>query len=138
LTYEILSNGADNGSDRSQTITISTTDFQGNTTDPQGYESEYCLETKTAFTQLVIPSPGTQCYSTPIPAGCSLQPASSTTLPDGSPGFVGLLPDCGNQALEVNCGKLPGVLSRQNAGAGEPVHTVVVAIPPGFDMRGSN
>jgi hypothetical protein len=138
LTYENLSNGADNGSDRSETITTNTTDYQSNTTDPQGYESEYCFETKTPFTQLVIPTPGTQCYSTPTPAGCSLAPANSILLPDGTPGFVGLLPNCGNQALEVNCGKLPGVSSRQNPGAGEAVHTVVIAIPPGFDWRGGN
>jgi len=128
LTYENLSNGADNGSDRSQMIAINTTDFQT-------YESEVCLETKTPFTQLVNPSPETQC--TPW-SGCSLAPANSILLPDGTAGFVGLLPDCGKQALQVNCSKLPGVFSRQNAGAGEPVHTIVAAIPHGFDMRMGN
>jgi hypothetical protein len=118
LTYENLSNGADNGSDRSQTITINTTDFNG-------YVSEACLETAKQFTQLVIAPDGTE----------SLAPANPTTLPDGTPGFQGLLPDCGNQALQVNCNKNPGVLLRQTTGN---VHTIVVAIPPGFDMRMSN
>jgi hypothetical protein len=132
LTYENLSNGADNGSDRSQTITIKTTDFQPSPNFPNGYVAEACLETRMPFTQLVIASDGTQ----------SLAPANPTTLPDGTPGFQGLLADCGNQPLQVNCNKNPGVLSRQTTFAADGTtpltHTLVVAIPPGFDMRISN
>jgi hypothetical protein len=124
LTYENLSNGADNGSDRSQTVTIKTTEFPKTATSP-GYVAEACFETRMQFTQLVIAPDGTE----------SLAPANPTTLPDGTPGFQGLLPDCGNQALQVNCNKNPGVLLRQTSGT---VHTLVAAIPPGFDMRISN
>jgi hypothetical protein len=120
LSYENLSNGADNGSDRSQTITINTTDFPG-------YVAQACLETKLQFTQLVIAPDGTE----------SLAPANPTTQPDGTPGFQGLLPDCGNGPLQVNCNKNPGVLQRQRS-ADDKTHTLVVAIPPGFDMRISN
>lgn len=122
LTYENLSNGADNGADRSQTITINTTDFPG-------YVAQACLETKMQFTQLVIAPDGTQ----------SLAPANPTTLPDGTPGFQGLLPDCGNQALQVNCSKNPGVLQRQTTVTAQgTTHTLVAAIPPGFDLRAGN
>lgn len=128
LAYENLSNGADNGSDRSQTITIDTTDFSG-------YVSQACLETTKQFTALVIAPDGTR----------SLAPASSTTLPDGSPGFQGLLPDCGTQPLQplqVDCNKNPGVLQRQTTfgpdGVTPLTHTLVAAIPPGFDLRISN
>ena len=122
LTYENLSNGADNGADRSQTITINTTDFPG-------YVAQGCLETTRQFTQLVIAPDGTQ----------SLAPANPTTLPDGTPGFQGLLPDCGNQALQVNCTKNPGVLQRQTSVTAQgTTHTLVAAIPPGFDLRAGN
>jgi hypothetical protein len=122
LTYENLSNGSDNGSDRSQTITINTTDFPG-------YVAEGCLETRMQFTQLVIAPDGTR----------SLAPANPTTLPDGTPGFQGLLPDCGNQALQVNCNKNPGVLQRQTTVTAQgTTHTLVAAIPPGFDLRAGN
>lgn len=124
MTYENLSNGADNGSDRSQTITINTTDFQG-------YSSNVCFATNVQFTQLVIAPDGTE----------SLAPATATTLPDGSQGFEGLLPDCGNHALEVNCNKTPGVVSgsRQTTVTSQgTTHTIAAAIPPGFDWWGSN
>jgi hypothetical protein len=125
LTYENLSNGADNGSDRSQTVTINTTDFSG-------YVSEVCFEDTKQFTQLVIASEGTE----------SLAPANPTTLPDGSPGFQGLLPDCGTkplQPLQVYCTKNPGVSQRQTTTTTQgTTHTVVVAIPPGFDLRMGN
>lgn len=125
LTYENLSNGADNGSDRSQTITINTTDFSG-------YVSEVCFEDTKQFTQIVIASNGTE----------SLAPANPTTLPDGSRGFQGLLPDCGTkpwQPLEVDCRKNPGVVQRQTTTTTQgTTHTVVAAIPPGFDWRMGN
>lgn len=125
LTYENLSNGADNGSDRSQTITINTTDFSG-------YVSQACLETTKQFTQLVIAPDGTE----------SLAPANPTTLPDGSPGFQGLLPNCSTkppQPLQVNCGKNPGVLLRQTTVTAQgTTHTLEAAIPPGFDLRMGN
>jgi hypothetical protein len=118
LTYENLSNGAG----RSQTITINTTDFPG-------YVAQACLETSAQFTQLVIAPDGTE----------SLAPANPTTLPDGSPGFQGLLPDCGTQTLQVNCSKNPGVVQRvTNVSAQGTTHTLVAAIPPGFDLRIGN
>jgi hypothetical protein len=125
LTYENLSNGADNGSDRSQTVTINTTDFSG-------YVSQACLETTAQFTQLVIAADGTE----------SLAPANPTTLPDGSPGFQGLLPNCRTkqwQPLQVNCSKYPGVLQRQTTVTAQgTTHTLVAAVPPGFDLRMGN
>jgi hypothetical protein len=125
LTYENLSNGADNGSDRSQTITINTTDFPG-------YVSQACLETTAQFTQLVISADGTE----------SLAPANPTTLPDGSPGFQGLLPNCKTkpwQPLQVNCTKNPGVLQRQTTVTAQgTTHTLVAAVPPEFDLRIGN
>jgi len=125
LTYENLSNGADNGSDRSQTIMINTTDFPT-------YVAQACFETTKKFTQLVIAPNGTE----------SLAPANPTTLPDGTAGFQGLLPDCTtwpSQPLQVNCKKNPGVLQRQTTTTTQgTTHTLVAAIPPGFDMRISN
>jgi hypothetical protein len=125
LTYEALSNGADNGSDRSETITINTTDFSG-------YVAQACYETSMQFTQLVIASNGTE----------SLAPANPTTLPDGTPGFQGLLPDCATwppHPLQVDCSENPGVLQRQTTVTAQgTTHTLVAAIPPGFDMRMGN
>ena len=117
LTFYNLFNGADNGSDRSETVTINTTNFAG-------YESEVCFETNMPFTQLVIAPDGTE----------SLAPADQV----GNV-FVGLLPDCATSELQANlqvdCNTNPGVLQRENVGEGDPVHTVVVAVPPGFDPR---
>jgi hypothetical protein len=123
LTYLNLSGGSNNGSDRSQTITIVTTDFPG-------YSAEGCFETAAPFTQLVIdPTTGAE----------SLAPASGTKMPDGTigPPFQGLLPDCGNQTLQVNCNKNPGVVLRQTAPDGK-THTLQVQVPPGFDSRIGN
>jgi hypothetical protein len=124
LTSENLSNGPD----RSQTITINTTHFNG-------YVAQACFETTTQFTQLMIAPDGTE----------SLAPANPTTLPDGSPGFIGLLPDCATsppQPLQVDCGKNPGVVSRQTTFAADGTtpltHTLVAAVPPGFDSRIGN
>jgi hypothetical protein len=117
-TFENLSNGADNGSDRSQMITINTTDFVG-------YRAEACYASTAQFMQKVI---------NPKTGAVSLAPANPTTLPDGTtPGFQGLLPDCGNNPnTEVNCSKLPGVSLRQTSPDGT-VHTLVVTVAPGFD-----
>jgi len=120
LTYETLSGGTNNGSDRTQRVTINTTDFPG-------YVAEACFETAMQFTQLVIAADGAE----------SLAPANPTTLPDGSPGFQGLLPDCGDGALQVDCSENPGVVERQTCWGGT-VHQLMAAIPPGFDMRISN
>jgi hypothetical protein len=123
LTYENLSNGAG----RSQTITITTTDYSA-TADHPGYQAEGCFETAQLFTMKVID---------PTTKAVSLAPANPTTLPDGTPGFQGLLPDCGTQALQVNCSKNPGVSLRQTSADGT-VHTLVVIVPPGFDARIGN
>jgi len=116
-TFETLFNGADNGLDRSQTVTINTTDFEG-------YRSEVCFESNVPFTQLVIAPDGTE----------SLAPADQV-----GDVFLGLLPDCATselrEDLQVDCNTNPGVLERENAGEGNPVHTIVFAIPPGFDPR---
>jgi hypothetical protein len=117
LTYDNLSN--DSG--RTQTITITTTNY------PQ-YDAEGCFETAKQFTQKVI---------NPTTGAVSLAPANPTTLPDGSPGFQGLLPDCGNGALQVDCSKNPGVSLRQTSPDGT-THTLVVIVPPGFDARIGN
>jgi len=119
LTYENLSNGGDKGSDRSQTITINTTNFEG-------YRHEVCLETSMPFTQVLIAWDGTR----------SLAPADKV----GNV-FLGLLPDCSTsppQPMQVSCSKNPGILQRLNVGDTDPVHTIVAAIPPGFDMRIGN
>jgi hypothetical protein len=117
LTYDNLSNGGD----RSQTITINTTDFVG-------YVSEACLETSRAFTQLVIAPDGTE----------SLAPATQT----GPSTFQGLLPDCATsrpQPLQVNCSKNPGVQARQTTVTAQgTTHTLIATIPPGFDLRLGN
>jgi hypothetical protein len=119
--YGVLSNGADNGSDRTITTSITTTPFSG-------YQQEFCLETGKAFTQKVI-SGG---FST-------LAPASPTIQPDGSPGFQGLLPDCSTppqQPLQVDCSKNPGVLRRVANADGTT--TTVAILPPGYDFRAGN
>ena len=114
FSYWKLSNGADNGSGRSQTVSITTTPPSS------GFLQEFCLETSQQFTQKVLP------------AG-NLEPANQVTLPDGSPGFQGLLPNC---VTQVDCKKLPGVLRRVTNPDG--TRTTVAMIPPGFDARGYN
>jgi hypothetical protein len=116
--------GGNNGSDRSQTITITTTDFLG-------YEPEGCFETTAPFTQAVID------LTTTPPTTVALIPA--TKPPDNTQVYQGLLPDCGTQALQVNCNKNPGVLERQTTvTANGTTHTLVVQVPPGFDSRIGN
>jgi hypothetical protein len=119
-----------NGADRSQTITINTTDFQGLLINGSlvSYVSEACFETSATFTQLVIAPDGTK----------SLAPATQT----GPSTFQGLLPDCVTsppQPLQVDCAKNPGVQSRQTTVTAQgTTHTLVATIPPGFDLRINN
>jgi hypothetical protein len=126
LTSLNLSGGTNNGSDRSQTITITTTHFAD-------YEAEACFETAVPFTQAMVDANGHT---------VALIPATLTTLPDNTKVYQGLLPDCGNQALQVNCNKNPGVASRQTTFASDGTtpltHTLVAQIPPGFDSRIGN
>jgi hypothetical protein len=119
--YGVLSNGADDGSDRTITTSITTTPFPG-------YQQEFCLETGKPFTQKVI--------SGGLP---TLAPASPTIQPDGTPGFQGLLPDCRTspqQPLQVDCTKNPGVLRRVSNADGTT--TTVAVLPPGYDFRAGN
>ena len=119
--YGALSNGADNGVDRTITTSITTTVFPG-------YQQEFCLETGKPFTQKVT--------SGVFP---TLAPAASTTQPDGSPGFQGLLPDCDTsplQPLQVDCAKNPGVQQRVLNPDGTT--TTVAVLPPGYDFRAGN
>ena len=76
-----------------------------------------------------------------VKLGARLMPAAQT----GPSTYQGLLPDCAtspSQPLQVNCNKTPGVLQRQTTFAADGktplAHTLLVAIPPGFDMRISN
>jgi hypothetical protein len=126
LTSLNLSGGGNNGSDRSQTITITTTHFPD-------YVAEGCFETAVPFTEKVV-----------VSGVVSLKQTTQTMLPDGTIVFQGLLPDCGTQTNQVNCNKTPGVVSRQTTFAtdGPPptplTHTLVVQVPPGFDSRIGN
>lgn len=119
FTYWDMFNGADNGSDRSQTVSITTTPGF------PGYDQEFCFVSELQFTQKTATSP-----SGPF----GLAPATPTTFPDGGRGYQGLLPDCGSRPLPpltVDCTKLPGVLQRLTNNDGTT--TTVAAIPPGFD-----
>jgi hypothetical protein len=120
--YWNLSNGADNGSDRSQTVSITTTFYDG-------YDPHVCFFTSKPFTQVVL--------TNGIPS--ALAPATATTV-DGTVGYQGLLPDCGTKPLQpyqVDCTKNPGL---QQRGVTNPDGTVtsVIAVPPGFDARAYN
>jgi hypothetical protein len=119
--YGVLSNGADNGSDRTITTSITTTPFSG-------YQQEFCLETGKSFTQKVISA-----------GFATLAPAAPTIQPDGSAGYQGLLPDCGTsplQPLQVDCSKNPGVSQRVVNADGTT--TTVAVLPPGYDFRAGN
>lgn len=118
--YWNLSGGANNGSDRSQTVSITTTPYPG-------YTSDVCFFTTKQFNQIVLPDRST------------LVPANPTTV-DGTAGYQGLLPDCGSKPLQpgqVDCTKNPGLLSRGVTNADGTV-TSVIAVPPGFDARAYN
>jgi hypothetical protein len=120
--YGVLSNGADNGSDRTITTSITTTPFSG-------YQQEFCLETGKLFTQKIIPLMGAP----------FLAAANATTMPDGTPGYQGLLPDCGNpplQPLQVDCTKNPGV--QQRLANPDGTSTTTAVLPPGYDFRAGN
>jgi hypothetical protein len=117
MTFQSLSNG---GSDRSQTITIQTTDFLG-------YQSEVCFATTVPFTALNLSTGQLQAANGPL------------QLPDGTQGgFEGVLPDCGNQANQVNCNKTPGVVAGSRNLPGSNPHTIAAQIPPGFDSWAGN
>ena len=120
--YWNLSNGADDGSDRSQTVSITTTFYSG-------YDAHVCFFTTKPFKQVVL--------TNGMPS--ALVPATPTTV-DGTAGYQGLLPDCGNKPLapyQVDCTKNPGL---QQRGVMNPDGTVtsVIAVPPGFDARAYN
>jgi hypothetical protein len=118
-TYWDMFNGADNGSDRLQTVSITTTPGF------PGFQQELCFVSHQQFTMKT-------CDSTT--GSCVLAPANPTTFSDGSPAFEGLLPDCGTKPLPpltVDCSKLPGVLERLTNSDGTT--TTVGSIAPGFD-----
>jgi hypothetical protein len=120
--YWNLSNGADNGSDRSQTVSITTTFYSG-------YDAHVCFFTAKPFKQVVL--------TNGMPS--ALVPATATTV-DGTAGFQGLLPDCGTKPLQpyqVDCTKNPGLQQRGVMNADGTV-TSVIAVPPGFDARAYN
>jgi hypothetical protein len=117
--FDTLSGG---GSDRSQTISITTTLYPG-------YVQEVCNAALASFTDKVIAADGT----------VSLGKSTKVILPDGSTGYQGLLADCGTKGQplgpnQVDCSKYPGVernLSNPNNGDGTA--TVVFVEPAGFD-----
>jgi hypothetical protein len=125
--YDKLSSG---GSDRAQTVTITTT-TEGLL--PGQYVQEVCNADNKPFTAKVID---------PNTGAVTLAPAVATTLPDGTAGFQGLLPDCGTKPLasnQVDCTKNPGVeRGLSSPPDSTPTSTTVVAIPAGFDgFRGN-
>jgi hypothetical protein len=118
-TYWDMFNGADNGEDRSQTVSITTTPGF------PGFQQELCLVSHQQFTMKTFDS---------SIGSYVLAPANPTTFSDGSPAFEGLLPDCGNKPLPpltVDCSKLPGVLQRLTNSDGTT--TTIGSIAPGFD-----
>jgi hypothetical protein len=122
-----------NGSDRSETVSITTTPYSG-------YQPQVCYFTTKQFTALEptngVPNPCTSAVSN----GECLALASPTKI-DGTPGYQGLLADCGTKPLPpltVDCSKNPGVTER---GVGNPIvgpFTTVIAVPPGFDAKSFN
>jgi hypothetical protein len=120
--YWNLSDGSDDGSDRSQTVSITTTP-------DSSYDPHVCFFTAKPFTQVVLTN------GTPS----ALIPATQTTV-DGTPGYQGLLPDCGTKPLQpyqVDCTKNPGLQQRGVTNSDGTV-TSVIAVPPGFDARAYN
>jgi hypothetical protein len=120
------------GSDRAQTVTITTT-IQ-NYPSTGHYVQEVCLDSNKPFTAKVVDA-----NDNFVPP---LVPAHQTTLPDGSLGYQGLLPDCGTKPLaanQVDCSKNPGVeRNLSNPDNGDGTSTTVIASPPGFDaLRGN-
>jgi hypothetical protein len=120
-----------NGSDRSQTVSITTT-----ITGYFGYEAEVCYFTSQPFTVLELtagtPEP---CSSAPQNGEC-LAPAYATTI-GGTPGYEGLLAFCGTKPLApltVDCNKNPGV-TQLGTSNGDGTVTSVIQVPPGFDAR---
>jgi hypothetical protein len=112
-----LGNG---GSDRSQTVTITTTFYSG-------YQAQVCYFTTKQFTALQIDANGN---------ATGLASATPTTV-DGVAGFQGLLADCGSKPLPpntVDCNKNPG-LAQRGTDNGDGTRTTVIAVPPGFDAH---
>jgi hypothetical protein len=79
---------------------------------------------------LLAPFPFTEINESTNPP--SLTPAPATTLPDGSSGFAGLLPDCGKKNLQVDPTTNPCVVSRTgtNTLSGGTL-TITISIPAG-------
>jgi hypothetical protein len=110
---------SDGGSDRSQTVAITTTFYSG-------YQAQVCYFTTKQFTALQL--------TNGQPSG--LVPATPTTV-DGVAGFQGLLADCGSKPLPpltVDCSKNPG-LTQRGTDNGDGTRTTVIAVPPGFDAH---
>ena len=121
--YWNLSNGADNGSDRSQTVSITTTP-------DSSYDPHVCFFTAKPFTQVVLTKGNPP----------ALAPATGPINIDGTIGYQGLLPDCGTKPLQpyqVDCTKNPGLQQRGVTNSDGTV-TSVIAVPPGFDARAYN
>jgi hypothetical protein len=120
--YWNLSGSADNGSDRSQKVSITTTP-------DSSYDPHVCFFTVKPFTQVLL--------TNGIPT--ALAPATATTV-DGVNGYQGVLPDCGTKLLQpyqVDCTKNPGLQLR---GVPNPdgTFTSVILVPPGFDAKAYN
>jgi hypothetical protein len=126
--YWNLFNGTDNGSDRSQKVSITTA--AAFSAEFPAYQPEFCLQTSRPFTAKTAPG------STGM-----LAPAMRLTLQDGTIVYQGLLPDCGTpplQPLQVRCNKNPGVLKHGDQTMFPSPSTTVAMIPPGFDARAGN
>jgi hypothetical protein len=127
FTYWDMFNGADNGADRSQQISITTTTFGLPTSGPGEFQQELCFVSEQQFMM--------KTFDTSLNKYV-LAPANPTTFPGTKdPAFEGLLPDCSTNLLAspptVDCNKLPGVLERvPNDGK---TATTVAVIAPGFD-----
>jgi hypothetical protein len=122
--WDMFNTAGDNGADRSQSVSITTTTANY----PGVFEQELCFVSHKQFMMKAF-----------VNGQAVLQPANSIgTFPDGSPGpaYEGLLPDCASNPMAiaptVDCSKLPGVQQRlQDTVNGTA--TTVGTIAPGFD-----
>jgi hypothetical protein len=113
----------DPASGRIALVSITTTVLSGQITGSMIKGQDSCLAAPKEFTE-------ENESTTPS----SLTPAPPATLPDGSPGFSGLLPDCGSKKGEVPAASNPCVLSRtgtSNPGGGGTL-TLVTSVPASF------